>query len=349
MKGRRAKGQCPTPACSTTCDCVPPNTLVHLVPRMLPTTSQVNIGLYVITQLFWDFKKTCKKRITPTGITEGERGFEQTKQCYLTEVIPFFNLLKEHFDEVQKSMVTEVRVMKAIFENLEAEVDQNEIDLKSDVFYTVTDSALNAYAFHDLSIAYNVAMTRVGQRNTIQKLKAQISQSKANKSDELRTLDSKSLDSQNLRLKETVIALQERLENFKAKNEKVKRHYQELFDSIKITRAKTIEKTRISTTSTARRSQLKSHIMHDKTLPADGVTKMKVEEHPRKNKSKLSKMNRVDSSTSVRHAATGRLIPLGGQCPLVRPTTPTNSLTPVEPNLVYSNQQDPNCNWGSNL
>ncbi|GJQ93377.1 retrovirus-related pol polyprotein from transposon TNT 1-94 [Tanacetum coccineum] len=63
----------------------PPNTPVHLVPRTLPTTSQVNIGLYVITQLFWDFEKTCKKRITPTGITEGERGFEQTKRCYLTE------------------------------------------------------------------------------------------------------------------------------------------------------------------------------------------------------------------------------------------------------------------------
>ncbi|GJW01935.1 hypothetical protein Tco_1560791, partial [Tanacetum coccineum] len=91
----------------------PPNTPVHLVPRTLPTTSQVNIGLYVITQLFWDFEKTCKKRITPTGITEGERGFEQTKRCYLTEVIPFFNLLKEHFDGVQKSLVTEVRAMKA--------------------------------------------------------------------------------------------------------------------------------------------------------------------------------------------------------------------------------------------
>ncbi|GJV76612.1 hypothetical protein Tco_1508196 [Tanacetum coccineum] len=147
----------------------PPNTPVHLVPRTLPTTSQVNIGLYVITQLFWDFEKTCKKRITPTGITEGERGFEQTKRCYLTEVIPFFNLLKEHFDGVQKSLVTEVRAMKAVFENLEAEVDQNEIDLKSgeieqknllitnenliaeclskEVFYTATDSILNVSRF----------------------------------------------------------------------------------------------------------------------------------------------------------------------------------------------------------
>ncbi|GJV38252.1 retrovirus-related pol polyprotein from transposon TNT 1-94 [Tanacetum coccineum] len=120
----------------------PPNTPVHLVPRTLPTTSQVNIGLYVITQLFWDFEKTCKKRITPTGITEGERGFEQTKRCYLTEVIPFFNLLKEHFDGVQKSLVTEVRAMKAVFENLEAEVDQKFFDMH-DAFTTAQKRIAN--------------------------------------------------------------------------------------------------------------------------------------------------------------------------------------------------------------
>ncbi|GJZ67445.1 hypothetical protein Tco_0630685 [Tanacetum coccineum] len=161
----------------------PPNTPVHLVPRTLPTTSQVNIGLYVITQLFWDFEKTCKKRITPTGITEGERGFEQTKWCYLTEVIPFFNLLKEHFEGIQKSLVTEVRAMKAVFENLEAEVDQNEIDLLSgeierknllitnenliaeclskDVFYTATDSVLNVSRFSDMHDAFTIAQKRI--------------------------------------------------------------------------------------------------------------------------------------------------------------------------------------------
>nr|GEY38574.1 hypothetical protein [Tanacetum cinerariifolium] len=142
----------------------PPNTPVHLVPRILPTTSQVNIGLYVITQLFWDFEKTCKKKITPTRITKRERGFEQTKRCYLIEVILFFNLLKEHFDGVQNSLVTEVRATKTVFENFEVEVDQNAIDLKSceierkdllitnenliancialDVVFTVTDSAM---------------------------------------------------------------------------------------------------------------------------------------------------------------------------------------------------------------
>ncbi|GKG26579.1 hypothetical protein Tco_0402282, partial [Tanacetum coccineum] len=73
--------------------------------------------------------------------------------------------------------------MKVVFENMEAEVDQNAIDKKcrkierknllitnenlianciaQDVFYTVTNSALTASRFHDLSTAYNVAMTRV--------------------------------------------------------------------------------------------------------------------------------------------------------------------------------------------
>ncbi|GKA37584.1 retrovirus-related pol polyprotein from transposon TNT 1-94 [Tanacetum coccineum] len=172
------------------------------------------------------------------------------------------------------SLVKEVRAMKAVFENMKAEVDQNVIDKKcgeierknilitnenlianciaQDVFYTVIDSALTASQFHDLSNAYNVSMTRAhqhlkenienfksksskdvpefdaffelgkrddqiqGHKNTIRKLKAQISQLKANKSDEISTFDYKSPDSQNLHLTETVTALQEQLEHFKA-------------------------------------------------------------------------------------------------------------------------------------
>nr|GEZ48886.1 hypothetical protein [Tanacetum cinerariifolium] len=144
--------------------------------------------------------------------------------------------------------------MKEIFKSIEAEVDQNAIDLRSDeierknilitnknliakciaqeVFYTVTNFALTASRFHELSIAYNVAKTSAVEleaenlnfhkkiqnddhdkwtskdapefdtffklnekdaqlqihRNTIRKLKAQISNLKANKSDVTSTL-----------------------------------------------------------------------------------------------------------------------------------------------------------------
>ncbi|GKB32620.1 retrovirus-related pol polyprotein from transposon TNT 1-94 [Tanacetum coccineum] len=456
----------------------PPNTPVHMVPRTLPTKSQVNIG---------------------------ERGFEQTKRCYLTEVIPFFNLLKEHFDEVQRSLVKEVRAIKAVFENMEAEVDQN------DVFYTVTDSNLTASRFHDLSNAYNVAMTRVvkleaenskllekiqdDDHDTMikdfskleiahlnlqlkhQHLKENIENFKSKSSKDVPEFDAffelGKRDDQIQGHKNT-IPLQEQLEHFKAENEKVKQHYQELFNSIKITRVKTIERTTslqtkienlktqlkgkvpsvtsnvetskdtldtlreiveearskrpsdhsldyacvytkrsqellenvsascpkarnkrdkviattpltrkkhvtfadpletsgnnttnhvkhptvqktnvpiihstgVSNATKARRSQSKSNKMNDKTLPANSVPEKKVEDHHRKNKSKLSKKNRVDSSTSVRRTVfntnsnslcktckvfttvgyhwkpTGRIFPLGAQCPLTRNTKP---------------------------
>ncbi|GJX04611.1 hypothetical protein Tco_0190527, partial [Tanacetum coccineum] len=106
----------------------PPNTPVKLVPRILPTKSQVKINLYVLTQLFTEFDKTCKTRITPSGLTEGERGFEQTKRCYLTEVIPFFKTLKEHFVGVQTALVKEVKVMEEIFDQMNNEVDKNAVD-----------------------------------------------------------------------------------------------------------------------------------------------------------------------------------------------------------------------------
>ena len=77
--------------------------------------------MYVLYQMFADFDKTCKRRITPTGITEGERGFELTKECYLTEVIPFFRLVKEHFEGMQKSLEDEITKMKKVFKIVEDE------------------------------------------------------------------------------------------------------------------------------------------------------------------------------------------------------------------------------------
>ncbi|GJV71334.1 retrovirus-related pol polyprotein from transposon TNT 1-94 [Tanacetum coccineum] len=74
----RAETSVPKPISALTV--YPPNTPVKLVPRVLPTKSQVKINLYVLTQLFTEFDKTCKKRITLTGVTEGKECFERTKR-----------------------------------------------------------------------------------------------------------------------------------------------------------------------------------------------------------------------------------------------------------------------------
>jgi hypothetical protein len=102
MKAEELKAK--TPQKFTTPTVYPPNTSMHLVQLALPTQCKTLISIYVICQLFAEFDKTCKRRITPTGITEGERGFELTKECYLTEVIPFFKLVKENFEGMQKSI-----------------------------------------------------------------------------------------------------------------------------------------------------------------------------------------------------------------------------------------------------
>ncbi|GJR10651.1 retrovirus-related pol polyprotein from transposon TNT 1-94 [Tanacetum coccineum] len=318
----------------------PPNTPATLVPRVLPTKSQVKINIFTLRQLFSEFDKTCKKRITPTGITEGERGFEQTKTCYLTEVIPFFKTLQEHFEGIQKALTKEVKEMSDAFDELEAELDQSTVDRKHDaierknlllehdniivdcllkeVFYVASNSELNVVRFTEMQKAHHVVKTRClelevelsnlrddirkdnyndllnrfsnlevnhlnlqlkyqnlkdsfqnkpsssvndtpdfnsvfvigqmkaslqGKDNVIQKLKMQISQFQETHSELDRPLDLRGRDFQISQLTEEVNSLQEQNELFRAENAKIKQHYKELYDSIKITRAKHTEQT----------------------------------------------------------------------------------------------------------
>ncbi|GJS41714.1 retrovirus-related pol polyprotein from transposon TNT 1-94 [Tanacetum coccineum] len=277
---------------------------------------------------------------TPTGITEGERGFEQTKTCYLTEVIPFFKTLQEHFEGIQKALTKEVKEMSDAFDELEAELDQSTVDRKHDaierknlllehdniiadcllkeVFYVASNSELNVVRFTEMQKAHHVVKTRClelevelsnlrddirkdnyndllnrfsnlevnhlnlqlkyqnlkdsfqnkpsssvndtpdfnsvfvigqmkaslqGKDNVIQKLKMQISQFQETRSELDRPLDLRGRDFQISQLTEEVNSLQEQNELFRAENAKIKQHYKELYDSIKITRAKHTEQT----------------------------------------------------------------------------------------------------------
>nr|GEU63835.1 retrovirus-related Pol polyprotein from transposon TNT 1-94 [Tanacetum cinerariifolium] len=206
----------------------PPNTPSTLVPRVLPIKSQVKIHIFTLIQLLLEFDKTCKKGITPTGLTEGERGFEQTKECYLKEVIPFFKTLKEHFEGIQKALTKEIKEMKDVFEELQAKVAQNVVDrkherknlliendnliaecLSKEVFYVSTNSKLNVARFTETHVTYTIIEARCLELEA-----------------ELSTLRDKSHnDNHN--------ELVNRFSNLE--------HYKELYDSIKITRAKHIE------------------------------------------------------------------------------------------------------------
>ncbi|GJX50619.1 hypothetical protein Tco_0277464 [Tanacetum coccineum] len=139
-------------------------------------------------------------------------------------------------------------------------------------------------------------------------------------------------------LTEKVSVLLEENEFFRAENEKVKHHYKELYDSIKITLAKHIEQTmalltknenlkaqihenlKCNTMESIKPSVLapdryaidvepippynrnnRTNTKKNRISPAKGANKKKVEEHPRTNKSNLRTTNRVDSSSSSKH------------------------------------------------
>ncbi|GJY84327.1 retrovirus-related pol polyprotein from transposon TNT 1-94 [Tanacetum coccineum] len=312
MKAEDLKTQATTSRPIKALTVYPPNTPATLVLRVLPTKSQVKINIFALIQLFLDFEKTCNKRITPMGLTEEERGFEQTKACYLTEVIPFFKTLKEHFEGIQKALTKEIKEMKDIFKELEAEVDQNGVDRKHDkierknlliandnliteclskeVFYVATNSELNVSSFTEMHDAHTSLKARCLElevelsnlRDKIQKdnhdelikwfsnlevnplnlqlkyqnLKESFGNNTSPPTRDVLDFDSvfviekmkasiqgkdnaiKKLRMQISQLNETCSEADQQNELFKAENGKIKQHYKELYDSIKIMRAK---------------------------------------------------------------------------------------------------------------
>ncbi|GJW27437.1 hypothetical protein Tco_0044312 [Tanacetum coccineum] len=149
-------------------------------------------------------KYTCNA--CPKGASNKEsreRGFEQTKACYLTEVIPFFKTLKEHFEGIQKALTKEVKEMKEIFKELEAEVDQHVVDRKhneierknlliandnliadslfKDVFHVATNSERNVSSLTEMHDAHT-SWKRIFKKRNKKKAKNKQIQAQGEKS-----------------------------------------------------------------------------------------------------------------------------------------------------------------------
>nr|GEV73348.1 hypothetical protein [Tanacetum cinerariifolium] len=87
-----------------------------------------------------------------------------------------------------------------------------------------------------------------GKDNIICQLKKELSQLQVTRRDTDRALQIQTTNSQITKLTDQVTYLQAQNDLFRAKNDKIKQHYKELYDSIKITRAKHIEQvTKVTT------------------------------------------------------------------------------------------------------
>ncbi|GKC70486.1 hypothetical protein Tco_1116369, partial [Tanacetum coccineum] len=219
-----------------------PNTPTKLVPKVLLTKSQVEVNIYSLVQLFSEFDKTCKKRITPTGLTKGESSHQRIKE------------------------------MKEVFDQMEVEVDQHTVDkkcdeierknlliknenlisecLSKDVFYTATDFVLTISRFSDMHDAYTVVHKRIteleaGNSNLTQKIQKDDHDEMIIFFPNLRNLKEQLQGRGNTirELKEKILCLQKKhseadpILGFKALDSQNK----DL--NAKLTRAKTIEKT----------------------------------------------------------------------------------------------------------
>nr|GEU79119.1 hypothetical protein [Tanacetum cinerariifolium] len=159
------------------------NDLIKLKSEALKERTTVSRPIKALTVYLPNTPVTLvPKRITSTGLTEGERGFKQTKECYLKEVISFFKIPKDNFEGIQKALTKEIKEMKDVFEELEVEVAQYAVDRKHDaierknlliandnliaeclskeVFYVATNSELNVARFTEMHAANTIVEAR---------------------------------------------------------------------------------------------------------------------------------------------------------------------------------------------
>nr|GEU35621.1 retrotransposon protein, putative, unclassified [Tanacetum cinerariifolium] len=272
--------------------------------------------------------------ITPTGLTEGERGFKQTKECYLKEVIPFFKALKDNFEGIQKAITKEIKEMKDVFEELETEVAQYSVDRKHDaferknlliandnliakclsqkVFSVATNSELNVARFTEMHVANTTVEARclaleaelanLRDKNNHDNQKELINHfpnlSKVKVNPQVLARDKHAIDVEPIfpRLRNNKDAHLDYLRHLKESVETIR----DIVEEAKVTNVLVPPSTGVNSCPNASGSQPKSHVKPNGISPAKGVNKLPVEDQPRINQSHLRTSNRVDSSSRLK-------------------------------------------------
>ncbi|GJZ59680.1 hypothetical protein Tco_0615496 [Tanacetum coccineum] len=101
------------------------------VPKKLPKVSMVNTSLKKLKHHLAGFDVVVKEITTPTAITEGSWGFEQTKACFRDEIIPFVKALKGLFNTFNQYLVDELSEVQNVFHQTEQAVEQHRLESKT--------------------------------------------------------------------------------------------------------------------------------------------------------------------------------------------------------------------------
>ncbi|GKD56763.1 hypothetical protein Tco_1290150, partial [Tanacetum coccineum] len=151
----------------------------NAMPVVQSNVSSITNDAYMM--IYNDMCEPHAQELHQWGSLKGKGVCEQPG-CYLTDVLPLSNTLKRHFEGIQKALTKEVKEMKEIFEELEAEVNQHVVDRKhdeierknlliandnliadclfKDVFHVATNSELNVSSFTEMHDAHTSLKAR---------------------------------------------------------------------------------------------------------------------------------------------------------------------------------------------
>nr|GEZ36161.1 hypothetical protein [Tanacetum cinerariifolium] len=94
-------------------------TTIVEVPKEISRVSMVNSSLKKLKFHLASFDVVVKERTIATAITEGTRGFEQTKACVRDEIIPFVKALKDLFKSFDQFLIDELTEVQNVFSQTE--------------------------------------------------------------------------------------------------------------------------------------------------------------------------------------------------------------------------------------
>nr|GEW01038.1 hypothetical protein [Tanacetum cinerariifolium] len=164
------------------------STTIIDVPKELPKVCLLNSSLKKLKFHLASFDMVVKERTTATAITEGMWGFEHTKSCFRSNIIPFVKALKELFNSFNQFLIDKLSKVQQVFKQMEQAVEQHssacmtvdvcehcvtiESELKKDFIkkdcYDTLFQKYNTLEKHCISLEVdNQLKKEISQRNTL--------------------------------------------------------------------------------------------------------------------------------------------------------------------------------------
>nr|GEU45168.1 hypothetical protein [Tanacetum cinerariifolium] len=210
------------------------NDLIKLKSEALKEQTMVFRPIKALTMYLPNTPATLVPRVLPT---------KSQARCLALEA-ELDNLVDKSHHDNQEELINHFSKLEVNHLNLQLKYQ----NLKDSLGNNPPTPDKDTLDFDSVFVIGKMQASLQGKDNIIRQMKKQLSQLQVTRSDTDRTLKVQTADSQITKLTEQITNLQAQNNLFRDKNDKIKQHYKEMYDSIKITRAKHIEQVTALTT-----------------------------------------------------------------------------------------------------